>query len=243
MGLLQQSTTNTYQQTARTPGSLWFIILGKSWRRRRRCRDRKQKHGCRASSWERLRKTPHKPLLPSLFLTNARSAVNKMDELRLQLLDNKLLLPSITESLLYPAIPAAAVEPEGRVLHHYDKNLNSEKQQGGGLGIFISEQWAENTKTIASSCTRKPFFLHQELSSVVLITIEYHNVDLKAVVPKFHLHCDCLNHVQLCCYGNTSHMRFGIMGTVELLASNHDRAPPQGSVSRHTQNPGRPSWI
>lgn len=38
-----------------------------------------------------LGKKPHKTLLPSLFLTNARSVVNKMNELKLQLVDNRLV--------------------------------------------------------------------------------------------------------------------------------------------------------
>lgn len=67
-----------------------------------------------ASVWERLRKTPHKPSLLSLFLSHARSIVNKMGELGLQLEDNRLIrgcyVVIISESWLHPAISDAAVE-------------------------------------------------------------------------------------------------------------------------------------
>lgn len=66
---------------ARSPDSPWIIIP--AGRRGRRHRQRKQKRGCKAGALARLRKQPHKPLLPSIFLTNARSLDNKMDELRL----------------------------------------------------------------------------------------------------------------------------------------------------------------
>ena len=74
------------EEIARTPGSTWTII-GSSKRRRRR-RHRKQKRGCRSGLLVRLREQPHKPPLPSVFLTNARSLANKMDELLLQIATN-----------------------------------------------------------------------------------------------------------------------------------------------------------
>lgn len=140
---------------ARPPGSPLFTIPG--MKRKRWRQDRKQKQGCRASAWERLRKTPHKTLLTSLFLTNARSVVNKMDELKLQLVDNRLIRECcaliITELWLHPAIPDAAVELEGCVLHHYNRNLNFQKKLGGGLCIYIMEQWANNTKAVDNHCS------------------------------------------------------------------------------------------
>lgn len=57
----------------------------------------------------RLRKQPYKPPLPSLFLTNARSIANKMDELRLLAAtnfagrDSCILL--VTETWLHSSIP------------------------------------------------------------------------------------------------------------------------------------------
>lgn len=56
--------------------------------------DRKQKRGSRASALEKA----HKTLLPSLFLTNARSVVNKMNDLKLQLVDNRLVRDRVPKS-------------------------------------------------------------------------------------------------------------------------------------------------
>lgn len=67
----------------RTLSSPWITFPVS--RRRQLLRERKQKWGCRVGVLVRLGKQPHKPTLPSLFLTNAKSLVNKMDELRLQL--------------------------------------------------------------------------------------------------------------------------------------------------------------
>ena len=50
-------------------------------RRRRRC-ERLQKRGKRGGTWARLKANPFKPPLPTIFLSNARSARNKMDEIR-----------------------------------------------------------------------------------------------------------------------------------------------------------------
>lgn len=51
--------------TARSPGSQWITIP--TGRRRRRCRERKQKQGSRAGALARLRRQPYKPPLPSVF--------------------------------------------------------------------------------------------------------------------------------------------------------------------------------
>lgn len=62
--------------TAKRP---WITSL--VWRRRRRRRERRRKRGCRGGMKVRLRRAPHRPALPSLLVTNARSLGNKMDEL------------------------------------------------------------------------------------------------------------------------------------------------------------------
>ncbi len=74
---------NIPMEAARPPGSPW-IVFGHGKRRRRR-REHKQKRGCRAGLLAKLRKNPHKPPLPSLLLTNARSVVTKTDNLELLL--------------------------------------------------------------------------------------------------------------------------------------------------------------
>lgn len=66
-----QWTHNILEDIARTLGSPW-IVIGPSRRRRRR-RERKQKRRCWLGLHARLSNQLHKPPLPSIFLTNARS--------------------------------------------------------------------------------------------------------------------------------------------------------------------------
>ena len=77
------NTHNIPPDIAQPPGSPWTVIP--TGRRRRRRKERKQKRGCRAGVLAQLRRRPHKLPLPSIFLSNARSLANKMDELKLQL--------------------------------------------------------------------------------------------------------------------------------------------------------------
>lgn len=81
-------THNIPPEIARPPGAPW-IVVGSSRCRRRR--ERKQKHGCCAGRLAQLRKQPHRLPLPSIFLTNARSLANKIDELQSQIAYNRLI--------------------------------------------------------------------------------------------------------------------------------------------------------
>ena len=97
------NTHNIPPDIAQPPGSPWTVIP--AGRRRRRRKERKQKRGCRAGALARLRRRPHKLPLPSIFLSNARSLANKMDELKLQLAANRLVrdccILLITETWLH----------------------------------------------------------------------------------------------------------------------------------------------
>ena len=70
----------------------------------------------------RLRKQPHKPPLLSLYLSNARSLVHKMDDLQLQLAGNRYVRDCcvliITETWLHLGIPDASMQLAGRTLLH-----------------------------------------------------------------------------------------------------------------------------
>lgn len=110
---------NIPDEITRPAGSPW-IVIGSGKRRRRR-RERTQKRGCRAALLAKLRKQPLKPPLPSLYLTNARSMVHKMDDLEIQLAGNRYVRNCcvfiITETWLHTHIPDATVQLEGRTLH------------------------------------------------------------------------------------------------------------------------------
>lgn len=102
------------EDIARTPDSPWIVLpSGKPKRKRRH---RKQKRGCRAGPLARLKKQPFRTPLPSIFLSNARSIHNKIDELRLQFATNSCLcncnIVIITETWLQTSTPDTAIETE-----------------------------------------------------------------------------------------------------------------------------------
>ena len=176
-------THNIVEDIARPPGSPWIVVGSR--RRHRRRRERKQKRGRRSGVLLRLRKQPHKPPLPSLYLSNARSLVHKMDYLDLQLAGNRYVRDCcvliITETWLHPDIPDASVQLAGRTLLRWDRTKDSGKSRGGGLCIYIHNNWCNNGTIIDRHCSPnveymsvrcRPFFLPRELS-VVTITAAY----------------------------------------------------------------------
>lgn len=146
---------NIPDELVRPPGSPW-IVVGSGKRRRRR-RERKQKRGRRSGLLLKLKNRPHKPPLPSLFLTNARSLTYKMDDLELQLAGNCYVKDCcvlvITETWLNPGIPDASVQLAGRSLHRWDRTEDSGKRRGGGLCIYVHDDWCNNSVIIASHCS------------------------------------------------------------------------------------------
>lgn len=176
-------THNIPDDIARLPGSPWIVVGSR--RRRRRRRERKQKRGRRSGVMLRLRKQPHKPSLPSLYLSNARSLVHKTDDLELQLAGNRYVRDCcvliITETWLHPRIPDASIQLAGRTLLRWDRTEDSGKSRGGGLCMYVHENWCNNGTMIDKHCSPdleymsvrcRPFFLPRELT-VVIITAVY----------------------------------------------------------------------
>jgi hypothetical protein len=113
-----KQTHNIPHEISRTPGSPWIVVGSQKLRRRRR--NRKQKRGCRAGLLTRLKKHPHKPPLPSVFLANVRSIVPKLDDLELRIATDNFrdcCVMILTETWLHPAIPDNAVQLAGRTIH------------------------------------------------------------------------------------------------------------------------------
>lgn len=176
-------------EVARSSGSPWITI---PVRRRRRRRERKQKRGCRAGALLRLRRKPFKPPLPSLFLSNARSLANKMDELRLQIKANNCAKDAcillITETWLQPSIPDSAIELAGHTTQRHDRTADSGKSRGGGLCVYVNNSWCTNSVIMESHCSRdveyltvkcRPIYLPREFT-VVMITAVYIPPDANA---------------------------------------------------------------
>jgi hypothetical protein len=114
-----KQTHNIPHEISRTPRSPWMVVGSQRLRRRRR--NRKQKGGCRSGLLTRLKKHPHKPPLPSVFLANVRSIVPKMDDLELRIATDNFVrdccVMILTETWLHPAIPDNAVQLAGRTIH------------------------------------------------------------------------------------------------------------------------------
>ncbi len=178
--------TNYPTPFAQYPGGnsqdTWLVVGPTS--RRRRQRHRKQKRGCRAGLLARLARQPHKPPIPSIFLTNAQSIVHKIDEPQLLLASNNTIQDCrviiISESWLHPLIPDAAVQLPGRSLHCHYRNADSGKSKGGGLCIYTHNNWCTNSRITHTHCCPdleaisvvcRPFYLPREITAVVITAV------------------------------------------------------------------------
>lgn len=87
----------------------------------------------------------------------------------------------ITETWLNPGIPDASVQLAGRSLHRWDRTEDSGKRRGGGLCIYVHDDWCNNSVIIASHCSPdiayvsvrcRPYHLPRE-PTVVIVTAVY----------------------------------------------------------------------
>ncbi|KAK0143190.1 hypothetical protein N1851_018682 [Merluccius polli] len=124
-------------EISRTPEAAHSSRPGGSAHRRRR--DRKQSRGKRGGLRAGLKPTPHRLPSPSIFLTNVRSLVNKMDELRLCLTKNKRIMDSnimiFTETWLNSSSPDSAIELAERYTHRADRTTDGSGKTRGGAFI------------------------------------------------------------------------------------------------------------
>lgn len=122
---------NIPPEIARTSGALW-IVIGSAKKRRRR-KERKQKRRCRSGLLARLKRQPFKPSLPSIFLTNARSVVKKIEELNLLLAAQPIARDCcvlvVTEIWLRKGIPDTSVWLAGHTMHRSDRKATAAKAE------------------------------------------------------------------------------------------------------------------
>ena len=151
-------------------------------KQRRRRRERKTKRGKRGGIQARLRSSPDRPALPSLFIANAQSIVNKIDELRLRLHSNRINSCAffLTETWLNPNIPDAAIELAGRTVYRADRTADSGKDKGGGVCIYVCNSWCNTTDIVETFCSPdlefitvkcRPFYLPREFTVVFLTAV------------------------------------------------------------------------
>jgi len=105
------------------------------------------------------------------YLLNARSVVNKLQELRYMLYAVKMYLLFVTETWLNENVPTGCLDPES---HYYVMRCDRKCDRGGGVCAFIHKSLcpveihvAVNYKDLELLCfdlscstTKMRFFLH-----------------------------------------------------------------------------------
>lgn len=129
---------NISADIARTLGSSWFTIPeSRGWQQRR---DRKQKCRCRAGALMRLWKQPTNHCSKSIFLPNARSLANKLDEFRLQIATNEFIRDScillLTETWPYSLNQDAASELADYTAYRRDRPKASSRCKRGACAFM-----------------------------------------------------------------------------------------------------------
>ncbi|KAL0200139.1 hypothetical protein M9458_003326, partial [Cirrhinus mrigala] len=186
-------------EIARTPEAAHPTQPGGSARRRRR--DRKQRRGKRGGLRAKLKLTPHRLSLPSIFLANVRSLVNKMDEIRLRINHSKRLwncnVMIFTETWLNSDISDNAIALAEHHTFRADRTADdSGKTRGGGLCIYVNKAWCTNSVILGRHCSAdleflmvkcRPFYLPREFTSTI-ITAAYipPDADAKLAVKELH---------------------------------------------------------
>ena len=108
--------------------------------------------GCGGSLLAWLRKQPYKPLLISIFITNARSIVHKTDELELLMTNNRNIhdcsVMIITETWLHPLFLDSAIRLTGHSIHRFNRNKSSGESRGEGLCILVLKDCCTSSRVI-----------------------------------------------------------------------------------------------
>ncbi|KAI4891004.1 hypothetical protein NFI96_004964 [Prochilodus magdalenae] len=105
-----------------------------------------------------------------------------MDEIRLRITSNNMnsCVVIITETWLNRSVPDAAIELAGHSVYRADRTEASGKSRGGGLCIYIHNNWCTAADTIEQHCSPdlefltlrcRPFFLPREFSAVLLTAV------------------------------------------------------------------------
>ena len=149
---------------------------------------RSKKRGKRSGHRQRLRGAlQHDKIrinLPTIFLTNARSIINKFDELEARLstdlLKNCCLL-AITESWLSSNIQDSQIALEDYTLIRHDRSASStNKTIGGGLLIYINNKWSDSYKLISThrdpvletmAIALRPHWSPREISTIIILIV------------------------------------------------------------------------
>uniref|UniRef100_A0A3P9IGT3 Reverse transcriptase domain-containing protein n=1 Tax=Oryzias latipes TaxID=8090 RepID=A0A3P9IGT3_ORYLA len=101
----------------------------------------------------------------------------------------------ITETWLHPLIPDSAIQLAGYTAKRHDRTKDSGKSRGGGLCVYVNNNWCTNTKTVDRHCSSdleyvtvrcRPIYLPREFT-VVMVTAVYIPPDANANTAIGHL--------------------------------------------------------
>ena len=144
-----------------------------------------RRRGKRGGIRQRVRNRGHRPPLPTITLSNVRSIVNKMDELRANVnYDHEYRNSSLiclTETWLHSDIHSNNIEIPGFVAMRADRSFeNTNKTKGGGLCVFVNNKWCNNFTCRSTVCDKnielicisfRPFYLPREFPQVHLLLV------------------------------------------------------------------------
>ncbi|KAK7483337.1 hypothetical protein BaRGS_00025397 [Batillaria attramentaria] len=146
-----------------------------------------RKRGRRGGARQRNKRRKCKPYLPTIIMGNVQSLSNKIDELSATVSFREEFrtcsLLCFSETWLSDKIADSCVDIDGFTLNRGDRNKDSGKRTGGGVGLFVSNKWCHpnnvSVKQVLCSPTVefltvscRPYYLPREFSHV-LVTVVY----------------------------------------------------------------------
>ena len=145
-----------------------------------------RKRGRAGGVRKRLRAQKFKPCLPSVIMGNVQSLSSKIDELyaNVKYLNEfrTASILSFSETWLGACHTDDMVNIDGFKLLRGDRTDGAGKKGGGGVCVYINEQWCHpnNASVKSHSCTEniemlvvnlRPYYLPREFSHVVMVTV------------------------------------------------------------------------
>ncbi|TWW59874.1 hypothetical protein D4764_06G0014040 [Takifugu flavidus] len=145
---------------------------------------RRGRRGRRAGALAGLRRRGSRTALPGIFLSNANSLCNKMDELKLLMRIKDFSTSCVlcfTETWFRKETPDSALLLEGFQLFRADRDLAlSGKRAGGGVCFYINSDWCTDVTVISQHCSPaleylfincRPFYSPREFASFILASV------------------------------------------------------------------------
>lgn len=124
-----------------------------SWHRWRQ--EREQKQGKQAGICAGLKGSPFKPPLPSLYVTNTQSMLQKTYELRLRITTHTVnsCVLFFFKTWLNVGILEEAIEPQGRFVYRSDWTAESGGVKCGGMCIYVCNTLCSSSAITGQLCS------------------------------------------------------------------------------------------